>query len=70
MFPVKYIEEIRRQEIVDWEIEWAYGIGWAAAVFMLVSAIMLYCDRGTEEVMYREKTCYYNHDSIEDAIND
>jgi hypothetical protein len=69
VFPIKYIEEAEADGVTHYEFGWGYGVGWGATIFMLGSGILLWCDRNGEEVLYREKTCYYNDEEAgeEDA---
>lgn len=38
-----------------WEFGWAYGVGWGAAIFLFGGAILLMCDKESDEIYYKER---------------
>lgn len=38
-----------------WEFGWAYGVGWGAAIFLFGGAVLLLCDKESEEIYYKER---------------
>lgn len=65
MFPVKYNEELNGAE---WYVGWSYVAAVLSAILVLIAAILLLIDRGADESLIREKTCYYNDESIEETL--
>ncbi|XP_074654469.1 transmembrane protein 47-like [Tubulanus polymorphus] len=57
VFPVMAIQELNARPITRkyWEFNWAYGIAWGATAFCIGGAILLLCDKESEEIYYREK---------------
>lgn len=65
MFPVKYNEELNGAE---WYVGWSYVAAVLSAILVLIATILLLIDRGADESLIREKTCYYNDESIEETL--
>nr|XP_022344985.1 uncharacterized protein LOC111137691 [Crassostrea virginica] len=65
MFPVKYNEELNG---ADWVVGWSYVAAVVSAILVLAGAILVLIDRGADESLIREKTCYYNDESIEESL--
>lgn len=55
-FPIKFLEEISEQAEVHWHFGWGYWVGWASAIFIFVSGLLLVIDKDAEELVYREIT--------------
>ena len=53
-FPVKFLEEISKQQELHWNSGWAYGIGWGAAILNFTAAILLLLDKGKLEVIHND----------------
>ena len=66
IFPVKFDEELEKMDIEDWSFGWAYGLGWAVSILFLGSAFLLWLDKDTDEIIFREKTSY-NNEGIEEV---
>ncbi|XP_062580408.1 peripheral myelin protein 22-like [Saccostrea cucullata] len=65
IFPVKFNEELNG---AGWVVGWSYIMAVLSAVLVLIAAILLCVDRGADEALIREKTCYYNDESIEETL--
>lgn len=39
----------------NWEFGWAYGVGWGAVIFLVGGAVLLLCEKESEEIYYKEK---------------
>ena len=65
MFPVKHNEELNG---ADWVVGWSYVAAVVSAILVLAGAILVLIDRGADESLIREKTCYYNDESIEESL--
>lgn len=65
VFPAMFLQELEKRVQSRWEFGWAYGVGWGAAIFMFGAAVLLVLDRGSEEILYREKTTYSNINELE-----
>lgn len=65
IFPIKYNEELKGE---DWFVGWSYVVAVLSAGLVLIAAIFLCVDRGADEALIREKTCYYNDESIEETL--
>jgi len=59
VYPVMFIQDTERRINRKWYFGWGYGVAWGATIFSLGAAIILLCDKETEEIFYREKT--YHH---------
>ena len=66
IYPVKYDDELERLDINDWTFGWAYGLGWVVSVMFMGSAFLLWLDKDTDEIIFREKTSY-NNEGIEEV---
>lgn len=49
----------------NWEFGWAYGVGWGAAIFLFGGAVLLLCDKESEEIYYKERKIV--RDTIEEG---
>lgn len=45
-----------------WEFGWAYGVGWGAAIFLFSQAILLFYNKESKEIYYKERKIV--HDDI------
>uniref|UniRef100_A0A1I8HLP6 Claudin-like protein n=1 Tax=Macrostomum lignano TaxID=282301 RepID=A0A1I8HLP6_9PLAT len=58
-FPISHMREIseRRapQTAAQWDIGWAYYIGWVSVLSVIVAMVMLFLDMNSEELVYRER---------------
>ena len=57
---MKYSEEVEERGGSSWSFGWTYGAGWGASFLLFSSAVLLYCDKDADEVVYRETTSYEN----------
>lgn len=44
-----------------WQFGWAYGVAWGAAVFLCAAAVLLICDRESEQVYVRHVSTTDEH---------
>ena len=40
-----------------WFFGWSYGLAWGATLFLVAAVGLLFYDRNTEEIFYKEKLC-------------
>ncbi|XP_058805369.1 transmembrane protein 47 isoform X2 [Phymastichus coffea] len=55
IYPVCFAAEINFGNRTMWEFGWAYGVGWGAAIFLFGGAVLLLCDKESEEIYYKER---------------
>jgi len=67
VFPVMFLEQKEERINTKWYFGWGYGVAWGAVVFILGAAILLLVDKESEEIFYREKTCYQYQQEDEEA---
>lgn len=56
VYPAYFAAEFNESNRQVWELGWAYGVGWGAAIFLLGAILLLLCDKETEEIYYKERT--------------
>ncbi|XP_015794458.1 transmembrane protein 47 [Tetranychus urticae] len=56
VYPAYFAAEFNESNRQIWELGWAYGVGWGAAIFLLGAILLLLCDKETEEIYYKERT--------------
>ncbi len=39
----------------EWSFGFGYGAGWCALLFLFMGAVLLVCDRDSEEIFYKER---------------
>lgn len=66
IYPLHFISELGYGNEATWYFGWSYGAAWSAAIFLLLAAVLLICDRNREEVFYKE-TLYLNQEDEEEA---
>lgn len=66
VFPVMFLEEREQRINTKWYFGWGYGVAWGATIFILGAAILLLVDKESEEIFYREKTCYQHQEDEEE----
>ncbi|KAH0561548.1 transmembrane protein 47 isoform X2 [Cotesia glomerata] len=55
IYPVCFTGELNLGNRTVWEFGWAYGVGWGAAIFLFGAVILLWFDKESEEVYYKER---------------
>ncbi|XP_012277770.1 transmembrane protein 47 isoform X1 [Orussus abietinus] len=55
IYPVCFTAELNLGNRPMWEFGWAYGVGWGAAIFLFGGAVLLLCDKESEEIYYKER---------------
>ncbi|XP_043472160.1 transmembrane protein 47 isoform X1 [Leptopilina heterotoma] len=55
IYPVCFAAELNYGNRPIWEFGWAYGVGWGAAIFLFGGALLLLCDKESEEIYYKER---------------
>ncbi|XP_014209612.1 transmembrane protein 47 isoform X2 [Copidosoma floridanum] len=55
IYPVCFTAELNFGNRPMWEFGWAYGVGWGAAIFLFGGAMLLLCDKESEEIYYKER---------------
>ncbi|XP_043283376.1 transmembrane protein 47 isoform X2 [Venturia canescens] len=55
IYPVFFAAELNLGNRTVWEFGWAYGVGWGAAIFLFGGAVLLLCDKESEEIYYKER---------------
>ncbi|CAM1327673.1 Uncharacterised protein g9558 [Pycnogonum litorale] len=63
IYPVLFAVEIDHGHRKVWELGWAYGVGWGAAIFLFGAILLLLCDKETEEIYYKERTIMHNQNN-------
>jgi len=66
LYPAFFYTELHHSNSVPanrplWYFGWAYGVGWGAAIFLIGAALLLVCDKETEEIYYKERTILHNN---------
>jgi len=60
IYPAQFAAEFNASNRDVWELGWAYGVGWGAAIFLFGAILLLLCDKETEEIYYKERTIVHN----------
>ncbi|XP_043501388.1 transmembrane protein 47 isoform X1 [Polistes fuscatus] len=60
IYPVCFATELNLGNRTMWEFGWAYGVGWGAAIFLFGGAVLLLCDKESEEIYYKERKIVRN----------
>lgn len=55
IYPVCFTGELNLGNRTVWEFGWAYGVGWGAAIFLFGAVILLWFDKESEEIYYKER---------------
>ncbi|XP_011307291.1 transmembrane protein 47 isoform X2 [Fopius arisanus] len=55
IYPVFFAAELNLGNRPIWEFGWAYGVGWGAAIFLFGGVVLLFCDKESEEIYYKER---------------
>ncbi|TGZ53376.1 p53 apoptosis effector related to PMP-22 isoform X1 [Temnothorax curvispinosus] len=55
IYPICFASELNLGNRTNWEFGWAYGVGWGAVIFLVGGAVLLLCEKETEELYYKEK---------------
>ncbi|XP_015110168.1 transmembrane protein 47 isoform X1 [Diachasma alloeum] len=55
VYPVFFAAELNLGNRPIWEFGWAYGVGWGAAIFLFGGVVLLFCDKESEEIYYKER---------------
>ncbi|KAJ8680251.1 hypothetical protein QAD02_016038 [Eretmocerus hayati] len=55
IYPVFFAAELNLGNRLTWEFGWAYGVAWGAAIFLFGGAVLLLCDKESEEIYYKER---------------
>ena len=61
LYPAFFYTELHHTNAVPanrphWYFGWAYGVAWGASIFLIGAALLLICDKETEEIYYKERT--------------
>jgi len=64
IYPAQFAAEFDASNRQIWELGWAYGVGWGAAIFLFGAILLLLCDKETEEIYFKERTIVHNSSSL------
>jgi len=57
LFPVMLMKSLHDTNKDKWFFGWCYGLAWGATLFLVAAIGLLFYDRNTEEIFYKEKLC-------------
>nr|CAG4648364.1 EOG090X0HIV [Moina brachiata] len=55
IYPVCFARELSEGKRSVWELGWAYGVAWGAAIFLFGASVLLMLDKEADEVYYKER---------------
>ncbi|KAL5273190.1 hypothetical protein ACFFRR_000135 [Megaselia abdita] len=61
LYPVCFAAKLNSGNRSVWEFGWAYGVGWGAAIFLFGGAVLLLCDKESEEIYYKERKIVHDN---------
>ncbi len=53
--PISILSSTGRYGGREWSFGFGYGAGWCALLFLFMGAVLLVCDRDSEEIFYKER---------------